>query len=67
MTKFPQPGAPQNGSTRGAAEYGYKSGVLLGSPGYLRVAVLENQAKVEYARPDRSIAHTYTIPSPTKP
>lgn len=67
MTKVPKPGAPQNGSTRSAAEYGYKSVVLLGSPGCLRVAVLENQAKVEYVRPDRSIAHIYTIPSPARP
>ena len=64
--EVPQPGDPK-GSTRSAAEYGYKSGVLLGSPGYLRVAVFENQAKVEYVRPDRSIAHTYTVSSPAKP
>ena len=36
--EVPQPGDPK-GSTRSAAEYGYKSGVILGSSGYLRVSV----------------------------
>ncbi len=45
----PQPGDPRGG-TRSAAEYGYKSGLILGSSGYLRVTVSGEQAKVEYVR-----------------
>lgn len=45
----PQPGNPRGG-TRSAEEYGYKSGTILGSPGYLRVRVGEQQAKVEFVR-----------------
>ncbi len=60
----PQPGDPR-GSTRSAAEYGYKSGDILGSSGYLRVMVSAQQAKVDYLRiavgKADSIAHTYVI------
>jgi phosphatidylethanolamine-binding protein (PEBP) family uncharacterized protein/predicted phosphodiesterase len=45
----PQPGNPR-GSTRSAAEYGYKAGVIMGSPGYLRVKVTPTQATVEFVR-----------------
>ena len=61
--EVPQPGDPK-GSTRSVVEYGYKSGVILSSSGYLRVTVLANETKVEYVRPDKSIAHSYTIPAP---
>jgi len=64
--EVPQPGDPQ-GSTRSAAEYGYKSGTLLGSSGYLRVAVSADKATVEYVRPDRSLAASYTLPALAKP
>ena len=57
------------GSTRSAAEYGYKSGVILGSSGYLRVTVLAEKAMVEYVRMGGAginqikelIAHAYEI------
>ncbi len=58
----PQPGDPK-GSTRSAAEYGYKSGVLLASSGHLRVAVAPQQTTVTYVRADGSVAHTYTLPA----
>lgn len=68
--EVPQPGDP-HGNTRTAAEYGYKSGVLLGSSGHLRVHVSPTGAVVEYIRaclrndqPDRrnsEVAHSYTI------
>lgn len=45
----PQPGDPR-GNTRSATEYGYKSGVVLGSSGYLRVTVNSGSAKVEYVK-----------------
>ncbi len=45
----PQPGNPRGG-TRTAAEYGYVSGTILGSPGHLRVNVTDSTAKVAYVR-----------------
>jgi len=60
----PQPGDPK-GSTRSAAEYGYKNGVILGSSGYLRVTVSPERVKVDYIRTSvgnaDSVAHSYTI------
>jgi predicted phosphodiesterase len=58
--EVPQPGDPK-GSTRSAAEYGYKSGVILGSSGHLRVAISASQATVDYVRTDRSVAHSYSL------
>ena len=45
----PQPGNVAGG-TRSAAEYGYKSGTILGSPGYLRVRVEAEKTTVEFIR-----------------
>ncbi len=45
----PQPGNPA-GNTRSAAEYGYASGTILGSPGHVRVRVAPTGAKVEFVR-----------------
>ncbi|NUQ51749.1 MAG: metallophosphoesterase [Phycisphaerales bacterium] len=45
----PQPGNVAGG-TRSAAEYGYKSGMIFGSPGYLRVRIGAEQARVEFVR-----------------
>ena len=47
--ELPQPGDPR-GSTRSAAEYGYKNGLILGSSGYMRVSVSGNVAKLEYVK-----------------
>jgi hypothetical protein len=62
--EVPQPGDPK-GSTRSAAEYGYQSGDILGSSGYLRVMVSAQQAKVDCVRiavgKADSIAHTYLV------
>lgn len=64
--EVPQPGDPK-GSTRSAAEYGYKSGVMLGSSGYLRISVSRDSAKVEYVRMSvgkaDSVANSYEIKS----
>jgi len=64
--EVPQPGDPK-GSTRSAAEYGYKGGVILGSSGHMRVTVSASQATVDYVRTDRSAAHSYSIPSRGEP
>lgn len=45
----PQPGDPR-GNTRSASEYGYNSGVILGSPGYLRVTVSTAGVLVDFIR-----------------
>ena len=57
--EVPQPGDP-HGNTRSAAEYGYQSGIILGSSGHLRVMVAASQATVAYVRTDRSVAHSYS-------
>jgi predicted phosphodiesterase len=62
----PQPGDPE-GSIRSAAAYGYRSGVILGSSGHLRVGVSANEGRVEYVRADGSVAHSYAIPVRNKP
>jgi hypothetical protein len=45
----PQPGNPR-GNTRTAAQYGYTSGTLHGSPGHVRVRVAADKATVEFVR-----------------
>jgi phosphatidylethanolamine-binding protein (PEBP) family uncharacterized protein len=45
----PQPGNLAGG-TRSAAEYGYASGTILGSPGHVRVRVAPKEATVEFVR-----------------
>jgi hypothetical protein len=59
--EVPQPGAPGYDNTWTAAEYGYKSGVILGSSGHLRVRVSPAGAKVDYVRaclpPDETAEH----------
>jgi predicted phosphodiesterase len=60
--EVPQPGDPR-GNTRSAVDYGYKSGVILGSSGHLRVTISASKAIVDYVHTDRSVAHSYTIPS----
>ncbi len=48
--EVPQPGASRASDTSSATEYGYLSGDILGSPGYLRVTVLPDQVNVDYVR-----------------
>ena len=45
----PQPGN-LGGNTRSAADYGYASGTILGSPGHVRVRVAPKEATVEFVR-----------------
>lgn len=48
--EVPQPGHPRENATGSAERYGYKSGVLLGSSGHIRVSVNEERAKLEYVK-----------------
>jgi hypothetical protein len=70
--EVPQPGYAGNGRPpRSAAEYGYRRGTILGSPGHLRVTVSPTTT-FSYVRPDTSansgsgllggrVLHTYTV------
>jgi hypothetical protein len=70
--EVPQPGQPNYNATNSAAEYGYRSGTLMSSPGHLRIGVSPEQVKVEYVRPylpkaetatrhNRDIGHSYVV------
>ena len=48
--EVPQPGYARYDNTRSAVEYGYTSGVILGSSGHLRVRVETEQVAVDYVR-----------------
>jgi predicted phosphodiesterase len=71
----PQPGHSHFDNTRSAAEYGYRSGIIAGASGILRVMVSPERAVVEYVRayPAKaesderrtgSVTHKYTIDFP---
>lgn len=65
--EMPQPGTPDNGrAPRSAVEYGYVNGVILGSPGHLRVTVSPDFARVEYLQTTpgqpQKVVHAYRIP-----
>jgi hypothetical protein len=68
----PQPGHSRFDNTRSALEYGYKSGVIQGASGILRVSVSPERSRVEYVRayPDSAegerqrtgmVTHAYTV------
>jgi predicted phosphodiesterase len=71
--EVPQPGLPGSGNVpRSAAEYGYVGGVLLGSPGYMRITVSPDKitADLVYSclpadsttgRENRQTVYSYTI------
>jgi hypothetical protein len=48
--EVPQPSTSRSNSTSSAAEYGYITGTILGSPGHLRVTVTPQQVTVDYIR-----------------
>ena len=50
--EVPQPATMSSPKENPGAEYGYINGVMLGSPGYLRVTVSPEQARVEYIKSD---------------
>ncbi len=70
--EVPQPGYPRFNQANSAVDYGYVSGVLLGSPGHLRVTVGPDKARVDLVRPvlprdetatkkNQEIGHSYEI------
>lgn len=70
--EVPQPGYPRFNQANSATEYGYVNGVILGSPGHLRVTVAPDQVKVDLVRPvltkdetatrkNGEIGHSYEI------
>ena len=75
----PQPGHSRYDNTRSAEEYGYRSGVIQGASGILRVQVAPGQGVVEYVRayPDQAeggtrrtgaVTHRFTVnPRTTAP
>jgi hypothetical protein len=48
--EVPQPGAARSDETSNAAEYGYRSGVILGSSGHLRITVTPQKITIDYIR-----------------
>ena len=75
--EVPQPGYPRHDNTRSAEEYGYRGGLLLGSPGHLRIRVGSEAARVDYIRSvlpcdekqtftNGAVAASYEVP-PHKP
>lgn len=60
----PQPSSSRSGSTNSAAEYGYKSGTILPSPGYLRVDIGAESMSVSYIKTSGTtptVVDSYTI------
>ncbi len=48
--EVPQPGHPRSGNINTAKEYGYLSGEIQSSSGYVRVRVGQDNARVDYVR-----------------
>jgi len=46
----PQPGHARSGNTNSAKEYGYLSGEMQSSSGYIRVRVGEQNVRADYVR-----------------
>ncbi|MEI6841549.1 MAG: metallophosphoesterase, partial [Methanomicrobiales archaeon] len=71
--EVPQPATISSSKDSPGAEYGYTSGVLLGSPGHLRITVSPGSALVEYIRSalpagntsgakNGAVVYSYTLP-----
>lgn len=45
---LPQPGAKKNDNINSASEYGYRNGIIMNGPGYLRVKVDKSMVAVDY-------------------
>ncbi|MEI6650290.1 MAG: metallophosphoesterase [Candidatus Moraniibacteriota bacterium] len=57
---LPQPSHPGD-QVITAAAYGYRSGVILGGSGYLRVTVSGSKTTVEFVKADGLVAYTYSL------
>lgn len=65
---LPQPGAMRYGNINSATEYGYKSGIILNAPGYLRITIVNSTAKIEYVQTsvddknlNKKVLYSYSI------
>jgi len=65
---LPQPGAMHYGINKSVKEYGYEQGVILNSPGYLKVIVDKDLVRVEYIqtsinnnRDNKKILYSYQL------
>ena len=58
----PQPGHAGGDEARSATEYGYRSGIILGTSGHIRLGIGPDQATVDLVRTDGSTARHYLIP-----
>lgn len=64
--EVPQPSEARGGNTSSAAEYGYRTGTLLGGSGHIRVSVTPESARFDYvkSRPgsarNAEVADTFT-------
>lgn len=70
--EVPQPAFPRYENARSAAEYGYVNGVILGSPGHLRLRFAPQGITVDYVRPylpaaenstrhNRDVSYSYVV------
>lgn len=48
--EVPQPGQPRDNAIGSAEKYGYKTGVILGSSGHIRITVSAKEARLEYVK-----------------
>lgn len=67
---LPQPGAERYGNISSAADYGYRSGIIMNAPGYLRVTLEKDSAKIDFIQSaiselhkNKMILHSYSISS----
>ncbi|MBU6173946.1 MAG: metallophosphoesterase, partial [Planctomycetes bacterium] len=71
--EIPQPGHPRSGNTNSAKEYGYVSGEIQSSSGFVRVRVGEESARADYvrtylpnaesqSRKNGDVSFSYTVP-----
>jgi hypothetical protein len=54
---LPQPGAMRYGNINSAKDYGYNSGKILNSPGYIRVKIEDYNATIDYVQTSITSSH----------
>jgi hypothetical protein len=76
--EVPQPGHPRSGNTNTAKEYGYLSGEIQSSSGFLRVRVGNNETRADYVRTylpaaesqvrkNGDVSYSYSVVGKTRP
>jgi len=53
----PQPGSNRYGNVRTAEEYGYRTGTIFNTPGYLKIDVSHNKAIINYIQSSGDLKH----------